>query len=325
MKFTRFVPQAVVEPLSLERPSTDLRVYLTRGLRRAIESTGEEASALNLIRMNMWINRSRNLAGDTIYVLEADDWGDFTIPAEHAWHFAEFELLFRRLDTIQFAELLGELIEEQLFKAGWVNKRLEEDGLGFQFRADTKLVVEMRTAAEIEILAKAHPVWHSNIRLLVDRMEAAAKSADHAAVLHASASVFETLAKEVVGIPTVQTQTLKSFFDRYRKDSGLPAAILDYVLDLYDRRNVTPLSGHGSLAAPPSLSATEATTLVEMTKAFVTIEYRLKLAGASTGPHASPTPASVPIATNVAPGAPTASAPTNSTPAATNGTGGASP
>jgi len=285
MKFPRFVPKTVVESLALERPSTDLRVYLTRELRRAIETSGEDASTLNLIRMNVWINRSRSLAGDTIYVLEADDWGDFAIPAEHAWHFAEFELLFRRLDTIQFAELLGELIEEQVFKTSWVNKQLEADGLGFQFQADKKLVIEMRTAAEIEALAKSHPVWHQNIRLLVDRMESAAKTSDHAAVLHASASVFETLAKEVVGTPTVQTQTLKSFFDRYRKDSGLPVAILDYVLELYDRRNVTPLSGHGSLSAPPNLSATEATTLVEMTKAFVTIEYRLKLAGASTGPH----------------------------------------
>lgn len=291
MKFTRFVPQAVVEPLSLERPSTDLRVYFTRELRRAITTYGDESGAIQLIRMNFWINRSRNLVGETIYVLEADDWGDFSIPAEHAWHFAEFELLFRRLNTIQFAELLGELIEDQLFRLSWVNRQLERDGLGFQFRDDENLVVEMRTVAEIKALAETHPVWHDNIRLLVDRMEVAVKTSDHSALLHASASVFETLAKQVVGIPTVQTQTLKSFFDRYRKDSGLPTAILDYVLDLYDQRNVTPLSGHGSLAPPPNFTATEATTLVEMTKAFVTIEYRLKLAGASTGLHHASTAA----------------------------------
>jgi hypothetical protein len=118
-------------------------------------------------------------------------------------------------------------------------------------------------------------VEHPNIRVLIDRMDDAAARDDRAGVLHASASVFETMAKDVVDIQTVQDQTLKSFFERYRKDSTLPDAILDYILAVYEARNVTPLAGHGSTQMP-NLSREEAITLAEMTKAFVRIEYRLR-------------------------------------------------
>jgi hypothetical protein len=55
---------------------------------------------------------------------------------------------------------------------------------------------------------------------------------DYAGVLHASASAFETLAKIVVDLSTVQDQTLASFFERYRKDSALPDEVLNHILDL---------------------------------------------------------------------------------------------
>jgi hypothetical protein len=67
---------------------------------------------------------------------------------------------------------------------------------------------------------------------------------------------------------------LKSFFDRYRKDSNLPKEILDYILGLYDLRNTTPLAGHGSTQTP-AINREAAISLAEMTKAFVKIEYRL--------------------------------------------------
>jgi hypothetical protein len=106
-------------------------------------------------------------------------------------------------------------------------------------------------------------------------MDNALSQGDYAAVLHASASIFETMAKDIVGIPTVQNQTLKSFFQRYRKDSTLPKEIVDYVLAIYESRNVTPLAGHGSTQAP-NISREAAISLSEMTKAFVRIEYKLR-------------------------------------------------
>lgn len=116
---------------------------------------------------------------------------------------------------------------------------------------------------------------HENIQMLVTRMERALDTGDLPAVLHASASIIETMAKDIVQIPSIQGQTLKGFFDRYRKDSLLPNAVLDYVLDIYDQRSTTPLSAHGS-TKPPNIDCRTAVVLCEMTKAFVRIEYRLR-------------------------------------------------
>ena len=117
---------------------------------------------------------------------------------------------------------------------------------------------------------------HPNISVLLNRMDDAITRDDFPGVLHASASVFETMAKDIVGIPSVQGQTLKGFFDRYRKDSRLPKDILDYVLNVYDLRNTTPLAGHGSAQTPPPINRQDAISLAEITKAFVRIEYSMR-------------------------------------------------
>ena len=116
---------------------------------------------------------------------------------------------------------------------------------------------------------------HPNIFTLIQRMDDALKRKDYGGVLHSSASIFETLAKEVVGIQTVQDQTLKSFFQRYRKDSNLSEEILNYILLVYESRNSVPLAGHGHTEMP-KISRESAVTLSEITKAFVSIEYKLK-------------------------------------------------
>jgi hypothetical protein len=140
------------------------------------------------------------------------------------------------------------------------------DPVGFVSRIDIDDQVELQ---------KEMPVGHPNIIVLRERMDDALARDDYAGVLHASASIFETMAKDVVGIPTVQNQSLKSFFDRYRKDSALPNEILDYILATYERRSVTPLAGHGSTRTP-DICKEEAIALAEMTKAFVKIEYNLR-------------------------------------------------
>ena len=116
---------------------------------------------------------------------------------------------------------------------------------------------------------------HPNIQILMDRMDNALRRDDYTDVLHSSASIFETMAKDVVGIPAVQNQTLKSFFARYRRDSTLPDEVLDYILAIYESRNVIPLAGHGSTQTP-NIPREAAISLAEMTKAFVRIEYKLR-------------------------------------------------
>ena len=115
---------------------------------------------------------------------------------------------------------------------------------------------------------------HPNIRILLKRMEQSLYALDPSAVLHASASVFETLAQDIIGLESIKNQTLPSFFKRYRKDSSLPNEILDYILSIYNRRNSEPLAGHGSTNTP-SITQSEAVILAELTIALVKIERRL--------------------------------------------------
>lgn len=259
--------------LEHEVVSDELKIYLTRILDEEIKAIDDEN--VQLMRMNQLVNKSRTIAGKSIYVLKCDEWGEF-LPQEYAWHSGEMALVIRRLNTPQFAEFLCELINEKLFNIDKVNDLLKQDGASFRFfetMHDTKIeVMELKEIEELEAPKKSHP----NIRLLISRMEAALENNDFAGVLHASASIFETLAKIVISNPNIENQTLKSFFERYRKDSLLPNEILDYILKIYNDRNVTPLAGHGS-TQQPILTKEKAIVLVEMTKAFVKIEHRLSL------------------------------------------------
>ncbi len=115
---------------------------------------------------------------------------------------------------------------------------------------------------------------HPNIRILLDRMTRSLYACDYSAVLHSSASIFETLAKDIVGLDSIKNQTLSAFFDRYRKDSSLPNEILDYIFSIYKRRNNEPLAGHGSTNTP-SIIQSEAVILAELTIALVKIERQL--------------------------------------------------
>ena len=126
-----------------------------------------------------------------------------------------------------------------------------------------------------ENICKGLKYVHSNISLLIDRMDNAFSRGDYAAVLHASASIFETMAKDVVNTPNIHNQTLAAFFSRYRQDSKLPPQVLDFILEVYKSRNTTPLAGHGSLQSPTT-TREEALSLCRMTKTAVKTEYELR-------------------------------------------------
>jgi len=272
MKYPVHMSAQQADQIEYDVVSDELKIYLTRRLTNMLKASDGE---IELIKMNNIINKSRTIAGRSIYVLDADEDGNY-MPQEYAWHFGEIALIFRRLSTPELADFLADLVAEQYFEADAINELLEKDGVSFRIenRRD-KTQIEVLAIEDIES-SEPDKVAHPNIRVLVSRMENSLKAEDFAGVLHSSASIFETLAKIVVGRPPVQDQTLKSFFDRYRKDSGLPEEILDYILSVYDKRNITPLAGHGSTATP-TITKEQSIILAEMTKAFVKIEYKLSL------------------------------------------------
>jgi hypothetical protein len=259
------------ESLELEVVSERARLLMTRLVRHA---TAAENSTVQIVLQNKAINIANNIMGLPIYKLEAED-GDYYYPSEYGWHNAEIEVMMRRPDTPDLCEVLADLIQGGVLRAEDVNEVLENENVSFSFSQsrfdDHDVEVEVLSIEDIDKQAdKEHP----NIRVLLKRMDTALASNDPSGVLHASASVFETLAKDVINIEGVQDQTLASFFDRYRKDSKLPNEILDYILDTYRQRNKEPLAGHGSTKSP-TITGEKAIVLAEMTKAFVRIERQL--------------------------------------------------
>lgn len=252
--------------------SNRCRLLLTRLVRHA---TRAESSTVKIVLQNNAINLASHLLGRPIYLLEAED-GDYYYPAEYGWHNAEIELLMQRPNTVELIEILADLIQEGVLETNAVNEILEVENLSFHFNEygnfdDRRVEVEVYPIDDIEEKPKDE---HPNIRLLIDRMNNALDGDDPPGVLHASASIFETMAKDIVSLESIQDQTLASFFDRYRKNSGLPEEILDYILAIYKRRNTEPLAGHGS-TKPFGISKSEAVILAELTRAFVRIERQL--------------------------------------------------
>lgn len=272
MKFPKYLTDEQVEQLKYEVLSQDFYIFLTRFLVDWCENTDDMVE--KLMRENKLINLSRTVSGGKIYVLESDDWGIYE-NAEYAWHDSNIFLIFRGLSTVEFIEYTCELLKLGYFEIDFINKALKKENASFRFHKDYNNHIHVKVLTIEEIESSIIEGQNVNIRLLFKRMENSFKADDYSNVLHASASIFETMAKDIIGIPTIQDKTLKSFFERYRVDSKLPSAILDYILNTYEKRNITPLAGHGSLTIP-NISKEDAIILIEMTQAFVRIEYRMQ-------------------------------------------------
>ena len=266
MKYSIYLSDSKLEELEFEIVSQELRVYLTRLIER-----DENFRSFEMINKNFIINRSRTLLGKSIYVLDSEDHE----PAEYAWHAAEFELALRRGNTIQFIELLCEILERNWIGVSEVNNALKKEKLSFR-------VALNNFSASVKVLSLAKVIEdtpdedeHPNIRVLVERMQSALEAKDFSSVLHSSASIFETLAKDIIGTQTIQDQTLGSFFSQYQNRTNLSSEIQQKIIDTYKARNTEPLAGHGS-TSDVSLSESDAITLSELTKAFVKIEYSIE-------------------------------------------------
>ncbi|MFJ3120437.1 hypothetical protein ACIPI6_28270 [Pseudomonas protegens] len=126
----------------------------------------------------------------------------------------------------------------------------------------------LKGVGDFEMLA------HSNVVLLIGRMEQCIEKNDPAGVLHAAANILETTAKDIIKSESINNQTLGSFIGKYEKESSLPEEIKSVVGKIYGLRNTMPLSGHGSTRAP-SITMKDAIVIAAATKFIVEVEYRM--------------------------------------------------
>lgn len=267
--------------LSEEYISRDLKIYLARLLQNKLFSE-EGSSERKIVLQNDIINMSLQIQGKPIYVLETQD-EDYMLP-EYAWHNAEFHLVFRRLDSTQTIELLGDLIISNYLSIKEINDLFKRHNITFKFiEKRNELAIEFLPEKEINKILEnidneeeeEEVTIHDNILLLLKRLDQSLNDKDYTLTIATSASVFETLAKDIIDLPHLVNQSLGQFFSRYRNDSKLPSSVLDYMKSVFDNRNTTPTAGHGSTAEIPNITDTEAQLLVELTKAFVRVEYKL--------------------------------------------------
>jgi len=124
-------------------------------------------------------------------------------------------------------------------------------------------------------IGKFDQLAHSNILVLIGRMEQCLESNDPSGVLHAASNILETMAKDIIGNEKLANQTLGSFIDKYQKESSLPENIKNVVGGIYNLRSKIPLSGHGSTDVP-NINMQDAIVIAAVTKFVIEIEYRTK-------------------------------------------------
>lgn len=122
-------------------------------------------------------------------------------------------------------------------------------------------------------IGKFDKLAHSNVVVLIGRMEQCLENNDPSGVLHAAANILETTAKDIIKSDIIDNQTLGSFIEKYKKESALPSDIKDIVGKIYSLRNKMPLSGHGSTSSP-NINMHDAIVIAAATKFIVEIEYR---------------------------------------------------
>lgn len=116
------------------------------------------------------------------------------------------------------------------------------------------------------------PAKPLNIGTLVERMQKCWSGRDYSCVLHAAASILETMAKDIVPNPKIENQSLGGFFEAYRKHSALTPNELDHLLNLYNLRSTTPLAGHGATQLP-QITQEEASNIMTLIGDCVRYEY----------------------------------------------------
>ena len=142
MKHPIYLSTKEVSDLEFEIVPQDLRVYLTRLIER-----DDAFREFGIVNQNFVVNRSRTLAGLPVYVLDGEEYE----PSEYAWHNGEFELALRQSSTVQFIELLCEIVERGWLPLAEVNEALSKENTSFRLHFNQQVV-------RVEVLTLEHVI-----------------------------------------------------------------------------------------------------------------------------------------------------------------------
>lgn len=219
------------------------------------------------------VNLANNLSERKLFDLDPDQLGDY-FTEDVARLESEFMICIRRLNPIQFIEFLASVVEYEYIDINDANIILKE--------VNSSVAIELDTTgrASISILPMTDKSAldndaSPNLRTILSRMDSHLNDEDYAAVLFYSAMAIEYVSKEIYGSSKIYNQSFGSYFKGYKNKTTLPEPVIDWMLEIYKRRNTEPLAAHGS-PLPPSITCEEATLIAEMTKAFIRYESRMQ-------------------------------------------------
>lgn len=219
------------------------------------------------------VNLANNLSERKFFDLDTDQFDDY-FPEDVARLETEFMICIRRLNPIQFIEFLGTVVEYEYIDTNDANIILKEINSSVAIELDTTghLSISILPMADKSALDNdASP----NLRTILRRMDSYLNDEDYAAVLLNSAMAIEFISKQIYGSSKIYNQSFGSYFEGYKNKTTLPEPIIDWMLQIYKRRNTEPLASHGS-PLPPSITCEEASLIAEMTKAFIRYEFRMQ-------------------------------------------------
>ena len=219
------------------------------------------------------VNLANNLSERKFFDLDTDQFDDY-FPEDVARLETEFMICIRRLNPIQFIEFLGTVVEYEYIDINDANIILKEINSSVAIELDTTghLSISILPMADKSALDNdASP----NLRTILRRMDSYLNDEDYAAVLLNSAMAIEFISKQIYGSSKIYNQSFGSYFEGYKNNTTLPEPVIDWMLQIYKRRNTEPLASHGS-PLPPSITCEEASLIAEMTKAFIRYEFRMQ-------------------------------------------------
>ena len=218
-------------------------------------------------------NLANNLSERKFFDLDTDQFDDY-FPEDVARLETEFMICIRRLNPIQFIEFLGSVVEYEYIDINDANIILKEINSSVAIELDTTghLSISILPMADKSALDND---TSPNLRTILRRMDSYLNDEDYAAVLLNSAMAIEFISKQIYGSSKIYNQSFGSYFEGYKNKTTLPEPIIDWMLQIYKRRNTEPLASHGS-PLPPSITCEEASLIAEMTKAFIRYEFRMQ-------------------------------------------------
>lgn len=275
MELGLYLDSKVINTLNEEIAPAEMKSFIVRTIRKnADERAGTSEEIHRAIFYNAVVNAASNITQRPVYVLEDDGYGMYE-PAVMAWHDGEISASIRSMSAAEIAEFSAEMVAHRYLSLNAINEVFEAFNFGARIRRPEPGKVEVEILESTDLDQRVEESAHQNIRALFARAGSNLDAGDYTGVLVAVAGALETLAKETVGTSAVAKKSMGQFKTEYKAASNLPDPVVDYMHEIFSRRNTEPTAGHGGLEEP-TFTRAEAVVMLNMAKAFVACENALR-------------------------------------------------